>query len=57
MTEIGRFKGKQKMHVFKKWVPQNMQKGMVPWLEIYFFISETNVETLSFVLKLSFLKK
>ena len=44
------------MHVFKKWVPQNMQKGMVPWLEIYFFISETNVETLSFVLKLSFLK-
>ena len=57
MTEIWRFKGKQKMHVFKKWVPQNMQKGIVPWLEIYFFTSKTNVETLSFVLKLSFLKK
>ena len=35
----------------KKWVSQNMEKGMVPWLEIYFFISKTNLETLNFVLK------
>ena len=42
----------------KKWVSQNMQKEMVPWLEICFFISKTNLETLNFVLKLrTFLKK
>ena len=42
----------------KKWVSKNMQKGMVPLLKIYFFISKTNLETLSFVLKLrSFFKK
>ena len=48
------------MRVFKKmgFTKHAMQKGMVPWLEIYFLISKTNLETLNFVLKLrSFLKK
>ena len=60
MTEIRCFGGKQKITCFqtkKKWVSQNTQKGMVPWLEIYFFIPKTYVKTLNFVLKLRSLKK
>ena len=56
MVEIWCFEGKQKMLFFKKWVSQNMQKGMVPWLEIYFLISKTNLEILNFVLKFRSLK-
>ena len=57
VAEIWRFEGKQKIDVFKKMGFTNMQKGMVPWLEIYFLISKTNLETFNFVLKLRSLKK
>ena len=47
------------MRVFKKmgFTKHAMQKGMVPWLEIYLLISKTNLETLNFVLKLRSFKK